>query len=93
MAIDPPLENKLCYGLDLRTVEVPRKIALHYLIDMYNAFPDKENFFVPHFARWAGSNLLAKQIKDGLTEEQIRESWQKDLEAYKVKRNQYLLYP
>jgi uncharacterized protein YbbC (DUF1343 family) len=93
MAIDPPLENKLCYGLDLRTVEVPRKIALHYLIDMYNAFPDKENFFVPHFARWAGSNLLAKQIKDGLTEEQIRESWQKDLEAYKVKRKQYLLYP
>ncbi len=93
MAIDPPLENKLCYGLDLRTVEVPRKIGLHYLIDMYNAYPDKKNFFVPHFARWAGSNLLAQQIKDGLSEDQIRESWQKDLEAYKAKRKQYLLYP
>jgi len=93
MAIDPPLENKICFGLDLRTVEVPKKIGLHYLIDMYNAYPDKENFFVPHFARWAGSNLLAQQIKDGLSEDQIRESWQKDLEAYKAKRKQYLLYP
>lgn len=93
MAIDPPLENKLCNGLDLRTVEVPRKIALHYLIDMYNAFPDKDNYFVPHFARWAGNTLLAQQIKDGLSEEQIRESWQKDLAVYTEMRKKYLLYP
>ena len=93
MAIDPPLENKVCNGLDLRTVQVPRKIDLHYLIDMYKAFPDKENYFVPHFARWAGNTLLAQQIKDGLTEEQIRESWQKDLGVYREMRKKYLLYP
>ncbi len=93
MAIDPPLENKVCNGLDLRTVEVPEKIALHYLIDMYKAFPDKEKFFVPHFARWAGNTLLAQQIKDGMSEDQIRESWQKDLAAYKEIRNKYLMYP
>jgi len=93
MAIDPPLENKVCYGLDLRLVEVPKRIDLHYLIDMYKAFPDKEKFFVPHFARWAGNTLLAQQIKDGLSEEQIRESWKKDLDAYKEMRKKYLLYP
>lgn len=93
MAIDPPLENKVCYGLDLRTVPVPKKIDLHYLIDMYKVFPDKEKFFVPHFARWAGNTVLAQQIKDGLSEEQIRESWQKDLDAYKEMRKKYLLYP
>jgi uncharacterized protein YbbC (DUF1343 family) len=93
MAIDPPLENKLCFGLDLRQVDVLKKVDLHYLIDMYNAFPDKEKFFVPHFARWAGNEVLAQQIKDGLSEEQIRESWQKDLTAFKEVRKKYLLYP
>lgn len=93
MAIDPPLENKVCNGLDLRNVEVAKKVDLHYLIDMYKAFPDKEKFFVPHFARWAGNNLLAQQIKDGLSEDQIRESWQKDLAGYKQMRTKYLLYP
>lgn len=93
MAVDPPLENKLCYGLDLQNVRVPKKVDLHYLIDMYNAFPDKEKFFVTHFARWAGNSLLAKQIKDGLSEDQIRATWQKDLDAYKEMRKKYLLYP
>jgi len=93
MAIDPPLENKLCFGLDLRQVDVAKKVDLHYLIDMYKAFPDKEKFFVPHFARWAGNELLAQQIKDGVSEVQIRESWQKDLTAFKEMRKKYLLYP
>ena len=93
MSIDPPQENKVCYGLDLRKVDVPKKVALHYLIDMYNAFPDKEKFFVPHFARWAGNNLLAEQIKGGLSEDEIRESWQEDLTRYKEMRKKYLLYP
>src|SRR5688572_20953081 len=42
MAKNPPQENKLCYGIDLREVPVSQKIELRYLIDMYNAFPDKE---------------------------------------------------
>ena len=56
-------------------------------------FPDKDKFFVPHFATWAGSNVLAQQIKDGLSEEKIRASWQPDLEKFKSTRLKYLLYP
>jgi len=93
MAVDPPLENQLCHGLDLRTTTVPKRIDLHYLIDMYKAFPTKEKFFVPNFARWAGSNVLAQQIKDGLDEEAIRASWQPDLKKFKSMRAHYLLYP
>jgi uncharacterized protein YbbC (DUF1343 family) len=93
MSIDPPQENNVCRGLDLRDATVPNKVDLHYLIDMYNAFPEKEKFFVPHFARWAGSNVLARQIKDGLTEDQIRASWQHDLANFNKIRGKYLLYP
>jgi uncharacterized protein YbbC (DUF1343 family) len=93
MAKNPPQENKLCFGIDLRKVAVSKKIELHYLIDMYKAFPDKEKFFIPFFERLAGNSELRQQIKDGFTEEQIRETWKTDLNAYKKMREKYLLYP
>lgn len=93
VAKNPPQENKLCYGIDLREVPIPKKITLHYLIDMYKAFPDKEKFFIPFFERLAGNSTLRQQIKDGLTEDQIRQTWQKDLDTYREIRKKYVLYP
>ncbi|MFZ6013918.1 MAG: exo-beta-N-acetylmuramidase NamZ family protein [Bacteroidota bacterium] len=93
MAKNPPFENKTCYGLDLRSVAVQPKFTLEYLIDMYSAYPDKDKFFNNFFDKLAGNTELKQQIKDGLTEEAIRETWKKDLEAYKQLRAKYLLYP
>jgi uncharacterized protein YbbC (DUF1343 family) len=93
MSTNPPQENKLCYGIDLRHVKVERKFDLKYLLEFYSAYPDKEKFFISSFDRLAGNATLKQQIKDGLKEEQIRESWKKDLDAYKEKRLHYLLYP
>ena len=90
---NPPQENKLCYGIDLRSVPVPRKIDLHYLIDFYKAYPEKEKFFIPYFEKLAGTTSLRQQIKDGLTEEQIRASWKPGLDRYLLIRKKYLLYP
>ncbi len=92
VSIKPPQENKLCYGVDLRSVTVPKRIDLHYLIDFYKAYPDKEKFFIPYFEKLAGTAALRQQIKDGLTEEQIRESWRSELDGYKKMRKKYLLY-
>lgn len=93
VAVNPPQENLLCFGLDLRSVEVPNKLDLHYLIDMYKAFPDKDKFFIPFFERLAGTDELRKQIQNGLSEDEIRKSWQADLDAYTTMRQKYLLYP
>lgn len=98
VANQPLHENKLCYGLDLRNATVENKIDLSYLINMYNAYSDKENFFTNPFDKnyinkLAGNALLQQQIRDGLSEDQIRKTWQKDLEAFEVKRKKYLLYP
>ncbi len=92
VSINPPQENKLCYGIDLRSVSVPRRIDLHYLLDFYKAYPNKEKFFIPYFEKLAGTAALRQQIKDGLTEEQIRESWRGDLDKYQKMRKKYLLY-
>ena len=93
MSLEPPQKNKLCYGIDLRTVIAPRKVDLQYLLAFYKAYPDKENFFISYFDRLAGTTVLKQQIKDGLTEEQIRASWQPGLDAFNAKRTNYLLYP
>ena len=60
---------------------------------MYKAYPDKEKFFLPYFDILAGTTVLKQQIKDGLTEDQIRESWKPDLDKYMEMRKKYLLYP
>lgn len=93
VSIEPPLKDKLCYGMDLRTIIPARKVDLQYLLLFYQKYPDKEKFFIPYFDKLAGTTQLKQQIKDGLTEEQIRASWKPGLDEFKNKRNKYLLYP
>jgi uncharacterized protein YbbC (DUF1343 family) len=92
VAVKPPHENKLCYGIDLRQDKPTRKIDLSYVLKMYSLYPDKEKFFTAYFDILAGSPTLQQQIKAGLTEDQIRASWQPELERYKVLRKKYLVY-
>ena len=91
-SIHPSLENKLCYGIDLRSVPVDRKLDLSYLFKFYQAFPDKEKFFTNYFEKLVGNKELREQIKKGMTEDQIRATWKEGLDSYKEKRKKYLLY-
>jgi uncharacterized protein YbbC (DUF1343 family) len=95
MSTKPPLENKVCYGVDLRKEKVDGEISLKYLIKFYREFSDKEKekFFTNYFNTLAGNKILKDQIKKGMSEEQIKDTWKKDLKAYKEKRKKYLLYP
>jgi uncharacterized protein YbbC (DUF1343 family) len=89
---NPPQENKLCHGIDLRQAQTKRTIDLSYILSFYKAFPDKEKFFIPYFEKLAGTSALRQQIKDGFNEEEIRKSWAPDLAKYKTMRKKYLLY-
>ena len=93
MSNEPPHEGKVCYGLDLSSVPVEPRIDLKYLLDFYNKYRDKEKFFIGSFDRLAGTPVLKDQIKKGLSEEQIKATWQKDLESFREMRKKYLLYP
>ncbi len=92
MSNHPPHEGKLCYGLDLRDVKVEPRIDLGYLIDFYNRYPNKDEFFRGSFDRLAGTPVLKQQIRDGLSEQAIRATWEKDLDAYREMRKKYLMY-
>jgi uncharacterized protein YbbC (DUF1343 family) len=89
---NPKQKDQACYGWDLRAIEAP-ELTLSYILSAYNLVEDKENFFMNGFNLRSGYSELIDQIKAGLTEEEIKQSWEEGLEGYKQVRKQYLLYP
>ena len=89
----PKLEGKRCLGVDLRTASHPHKIRLQYLLEAYEASPDKEHFFLKTFERIVGNSQMRTQIESGLNEDQIRASWEPKLSQFKKLRKKYLRYP
>ncbi|MCF8221856.1 MAG: DUF1343 domain-containing protein [Bacteroidales bacterium] len=94
---DPRFNGVECYGVDLRQaagkgiVPAPR-LQLKWIIDAYNDFPVKENFFNSYFTLLAGNESLEEKIISGMSEEEIRASWKKDLDEFRLIRDNYLLY-
>jgi uncharacterized protein YbbC (DUF1343 family) len=97
-SINPPYKNIECKGIELTNFSMHflkyfRKIYLDLLIESYKCSKEKDKFFiVPFFDNLAGTDLLRKQIIKGLTADQIRASWQNDLENFMQIRKKYLLY-
>ncbi|MFM2315967.1 MAG: hypothetical protein RLZZ155_299 [Bacteroidota bacterium] len=92
---NPPFENQLCKGIKVNFEKRPTELNLSWLMTMYTSYPNKEKFFTApnFFDKLAGTSALRKQIMDGVSEVDIRASWQADLERYKTIRKKYLLYP
>ena len=97
-AKNPPLLNQLCYGFDLSNIDAIKEINNHlqlkWLLQAYQLYPDKEKFFLVnnYFTTLAGTDVLMKQIKHGMSEDEIKKSWQPALTAFKKIRKKYLLY-
>lgn len=87
----PKYKNELCYGEDLRKTEHLSKLDLSYLIKAYKQNTSKE-FFNAFFTKLAGTQKLQQQIEQGVSEEEIRKTWEKDLIEFKKIRNKYLIY-
>jgi uncharacterized protein YbbC (DUF1343 family) len=100
--------GKTCYGWNLSGTpenvlkRVDNKLQLKYLLEAYRLFPDKESFFIlpkssnsenVFFNKLAGNATLMQQIKKGVSEKDIRKSWEPRLKSFKKIRKKYLMYP
>ena len=92
-AKNPKPVDKECFGEDLSESEQLDHLNLEWLIKAYNNTENKAEFFNAFFTKLAGTKKLQLQIENGLSAEEIRASWQDGLEQFKIKRQQYLLYP
>lgn len=95
-AKNPPQKDRLCYGVDLRTVSDEDAIAngvnLEYVIDAYNDLGLGDKFFTAFFEKLVGRGDIRKMIEDGMTADQIKATWADDIAKFKAQRRPYLLY-
>ncbi len=89
----PKHKDDLCYGEDLGKVTIADEMTLKWIIKAYENSVDKSLFFLTDgFTKHAGTTKLQKQIESGMTEAEIKATWQKDLNNFKKIRAQYLIY-
>jgi uncharacterized protein YbbC (DUF1343 family) len=105
MSEHPLYQDSVCFGLnlenyDLTTLRKKKQINLHWLFELYNAYPEKARFFdasqnkqIGNFDKLAGVSALRRQIIAGVPENEIRKSWEPALSQFKARRKKYLLYP
>ncbi|GGG55105.1 hypothetical protein GCM10011414_26200 [Croceivirga lutea] len=89
-----PKENgKKVFGKDLSKHKKMNEVSLEWVIDAYQNCPDTSKFFLTAgFTKHAGTATLQQQIEAGLTNAEIKASWQADLAQFKRLRTKYLLY-
>ncbi len=90
---NPKEKGLRCYGKDLTDIPRMKAVSLQWLLDAYRNATDKSKVFLTNgFTKHAGTETLQQQIESGMTEEEIKETWQEDLEKFKKIRTKYLLY-
>ena len=76
-AKNPPLKDKLCHGVDLRTAPSDERIwergvDLGYVIDCYRQLNLGEKFFTPMFDRLIGTDYVRQMILQGAGADRIK---------------------
>ncbi|MDZ7936046.1 MAG: DUF1343 domain-containing protein [Emticicia sp.] len=104
MSETPLHQNEDCFGLDLRKYDANilrkiRQINLSWMMELYKAYPIKDKFFdrtqskqMGDINKLAGTEKFKQQIMDGVSEAEIRKSWEPGLSEFKVLRKKYLIY-
>ncbi len=89
----PKEQGKVCYGKDLSQTPRMNEVTMEWIIDAYQNTLHKPKFFLTSgFTKHAGTPLLQKQIEQGMTNAEIKATWQDDLEKFKKIREKYLIY-
>ncbi|NVJ48530.1 MAG: DUF1343 domain-containing protein [Cytophagia bacterium] len=88
----PPLEGEECFGQSFVNTNASHEFTLKYLISYYQELKDVTTFFRDYIDLLSGTKEFRQQVEAGMTEAEIRATWQPKLDAYKAMRKKYLLY-
>lgn len=93
---NPKHKDRLCYGIDLSREQAPSRLSLKWLIDYHRLAKQQGLALIDRrrtFELLIGNKRLYHQLQEGLSEEEIRATWQVGLDKYNTTRRKYLLYP
>jgi uncharacterized protein YbbC (DUF1343 family) len=88
-----------CYGWNLSGTEesiltsLNRKFSLVIFLKLINSFPEKDSFFLKNnfINKLAGNDIFMKQVKQGLSEADIRKSWEPGLQRFMAIRKKIFI--
>ena len=98
---NPKHKNEICYGynikreaeqFELRNYKI---LNLEWLIKSYKVYNSKNKTFFTRsefFDLLAGSSSLRQNIIQNKSFTEIKTSWKKEIENFKIIRNKYLIY-
>jgi uncharacterized protein YbbC (DUF1343 family) len=95
----PKHEGKECGGFVVNDVNLPRFFEQPSLnLDWFLLFyakntPENGPYFKNFIFKLIGNSTFKDQVIAGLSAQEIKQTWQSDLEEYKAMRKKYLLYP
>ncbi len=95
-ASKPLLEGQRCRGENLAEFAHDfeyntNQLHLEWIIEAYQQLQDK-GFFTNYFRLLSGDTQLQRDIENEKSADEIRASWENDLNAFKVVRRKYLMY-
>ena len=92
----PPLEGRLCRGVDLSGMPLAEArdvgFSLKYVMDACADLGMGDKFFTPMFEKLIGVDYVRRMIVEGADAGQIEARWREDVERFKQSRKPYLLY-
>jgi uncharacterized protein YbbC (DUF1343 family) len=89
----PPLEGKESHGYFFGNEKAKHELTLKYLLDYHEDLKDDTTFFRSYIRLLSGSDDFQEQVESGMSEAEIKATWQPRLNEYKAMRKKYLLYP
>jgi uncharacterized protein YbbC (DUF1343 family) len=93
----PKFEGVKCKGYDARDngidyIVEKKGIGLPCLVKAYAGMSNTDDYFTNSFDLLAGNSELKEQIKFRMQENEVRKTWENDINAFKLIRAKYLLY-
>ena len=93
----PLYADKECHGKNLteyahRYRNNEKKLDLSWILDARNQLKDDDKFFNNYFIKLVGVADLQQKINSGMSEDEIRSSWQTGIDNYLKIRDRYLIY-
>lgn len=93
----PLYADKKCHGKNLteyahRYRNNEKKLDLSWILDARNQLKDDDEFFNNYFIKLVGVADLQQKINSGMSEDEIRSSWQTGIDNYLKIRDRYLIY-
>ena len=96
-SMNPKWKDQICYGQDLSKsgiLDLFQQPGLHleYVIDAYNKLGKPSDFFTKYFDTLAGTARIRTMIVAGYSADEIRATWEDDVNHFLKLRKNYLMY-